>query len=434
MKSSKVTVAEQHLALQQAVAQVLAESPTQAEAGKRILETLGEELGWPIALYWKVDADTNVLSCAVSTSGRRPHPTRRRDRPVLIAAGRLLGEELPGSVWRSGAPGWIPDVSADPHMPRGPLAAKDGLHAAFAFPVALGKKVLGVIEFLNRDVLPPDETLLRVLGSLGRQIGLFLELKRTEEELAESARLETLRADVGEALIGAQPLPAVLQECTEAIVQHLDAAFVRIWTLDRASTVLVLRASAGMYTHLDGAHSRVKVGDFKIGRMRREQKVRISRTTCRTIRKSAIRPGARREEMVAFAGYPLIVESRAVGVLALFSPDTALAESVLHRIETLGGRDRALHRPQRVGRSAAADRGAQPALAGFQRRGNLCSGPGGELHVCQSRVRPPAGLRRRRRSARQVGPRVVSPHAARRDTLSTRGMPHRQGFGQRKGR
>ena len=105
-----------------------------------------------------------------------------RSRPLT------LGEELPGSVWRSGAPGWIPDMSADPHLPRGPLAAKQGFRAAFAFPVALGKKVLGVIEFLNRDVLPPDETLLRVLGGLGRQIGLFLELKRTEEELAESAR------------------------------------------------------------------------------------------------------------------------------------------------------------------------------------------------------------------------------------------------------
>jgi PAS domain S-box-containing protein len=332
MKSSKVTVAEQHLALQQAVAQVLAESPTQAEAGKRILETLGEELGWPIGAFWKVDGHERVLRCVdvwpSPASDTADFESACRIRPLA------LGEELPGSVWRSGAPGWIPDVSADPHMPRGPLAAKDGLHAAFAFPVALGKKVLGVIEFLNRDVLPPDETLLRVLGSLGRQIGLFLELKRTEEELAESARLETLRADVGEALIGAQPLPAVLQECTEAIVQHLDAAFVRIWTLDRASTVLVLRASAGMYTHLDGAHSRVKVGDFKIGRIARDRKPHLTNDVPNDP-EIGDPAWARREGMVAFAGYPLIVESRVVGVLALFSRQ-ALAESVLIELKPLG--------------------------------------------------------------------------------------------------
>jgi PAS domain S-box-containing protein len=332
MKSSKVTVAEQHLALQQAVAQVLAESPTQVEAGKRILETLGEELGWPIGVFWKVDVHKSVLRCVdvwpSRTTNSDDFESACRMRPLA------LGEELPGSVWRSGAPGWIPDMTADLHLARGPLAAKEGLHAAFAFPVALGKKVLGVIEFLGRDVLPPDEILLRVLGSLGRQIGLFLELKRTEEELAESARLETLRADVGEALIGTASLPAVLQACAEAIVQHLGAAFAGIWTLDRVNHALELRASTGTDTVLDEAHRRVKIGDFKIGRIAQSKKPHLTNDV---FNDPEIGDPAwtRREGMVAFAGYPLIVESRVVGVLALFSREP-LAETVLIELKPLG--------------------------------------------------------------------------------------------------
>jgi len=35
--------------------------------------------------------------------------------------------------------------------------------------------------------------------------------------------------------------------CAEIIFQHLDAAFARIWTLNREDNALELQASAGMY-------------------------------------------------------------------------------------------------------------------------------------------------------------------------------------------
>ena len=36
-----------------------------------------------------------------------------------------------------------------------------------------------------------------------------------------------------------------MQECSEAIVRLLDAAFARIWTLDESGAVLELQASGG---------------------------------------------------------------------------------------------------------------------------------------------------------------------------------------------
>ena len=63
----------------------------------------------------------------------------------------------------------------------------------------------------------------------------------------------------------------MLAGCAEALVQHLDAAFARVWVLDEAEDVLVLRASAGLYTHLDGPHGRVPVGQFKIGLIAQER-------------------------------------------------------------------------------------------------------------------------------------------------------------------
>ncbi len=156
---------------------------------------------------------------------------------------------------------------------------------------------------------------------------------RTEEELAQYARLVTLRADVGEALIGSEPLRAVLQECTEALVRHLGVAFARIWTLNRAENVLELEASAGVYTHIDGGHSRIKMGEFKIGHIAKSRQAHLTNDVPHDPEVSD--PAwARREGMTAFAGYPLIVERRVVGVLAMFARQS-LADYVLHELKPL---------------------------------------------------------------------------------------------------
>ena len=61
----------------------------------------------------------------------------------------------------------------------------------------------------------------------------------------------------------------MLSQSAECVVRHLNAAFVRIWTVGASGDILELQARAGMYTHLDGSHSRVPVGSLKIGLIRR---------------------------------------------------------------------------------------------------------------------------------------------------------------------
>ena len=144
------------------------------------------------------------------------------------------------------------------------------------------------------------------------------ERRRGEEERTERAQLGSLRADVSNALVQNDPLPDVLQKCAQALVTHLDAAFARIWTLDEAENVLILRASAGLYTHVDGPHGRVPVGQFKIGQIAQERKAHLTNHVIGDPRVGD-QEWAKRENMVAFAGYPLVVENRLLGVIALFA-------------------------------------------------------------------------------------------------------------------
>jgi PAS domain S-box-containing protein len=142
-----------------------------------------------------------------------------------------------------------------------------------------------------------------------------------DEAQAELLRLAALAADVGGALTQGDTLRDTLRRCTDALVRRLDAAFARIWTLDERENVLELQASSGMYTHLDGPHARVPVGEFKIGLIAAERRPHLTNEVVGDERVGD-QEWAAREGMVAFAGYPLVVGGRLVGVMALFARHT----------------------------------------------------------------------------------------------------------------
>jgi len=154
-----------------------------------------------------------------------------------------------------------------------------------------------------------------------RGIALVLDIserKAAEALVARQARYDRLTADVGLALTRNATRRAMLQRCAEVLVEHLDAALARVWLLDERGDTLVLEASAAMYTHLDGAHGRVPVGQFEIGRIAAEKRPHLIHPVVGDPR-IGDQEWARREGLVAFAGAPLLVGDTLVGVVALFT-------------------------------------------------------------------------------------------------------------------
>ncbi|OGQ88977.1 MAG: hypothetical protein A2512_09755 [Deltaproteobacteria bacterium RIFOXYD12_FULL_56_24] len=147
---------------------------------------------------------------------------------------------------------------------------------------------------------------------------LFIERKQREDALAERVMLAELSADIGLAMVKQDNLRSILDACAEAMVRHLDAAFARIWTLNSAEDVLEMQASSGMYTRIDGSHQRIPVGKFKIGLIAEERKPHITNAVIGDPRVHD-QEWAKREEMVAFAGHPLTIGDKLIGVMAMFS-------------------------------------------------------------------------------------------------------------------
>jgi PAS domain S-box-containing protein len=188
---------------------------------------------------------------------------------------------------------------------------------------------LGAAVLVAALALAWRNTLAVLLVAAFLELGLLLALhfemrrdiadrKRAEAELLERAAQAAFGAAVGSALTRADSLPSALQQCTEAMVRHLGAAMASIWTLAEKENVLELRGSAWARRPLFKPNARVPVGEFRVGEIARDRRPALLDLTAVQEREDD-KDWALREGMTAFAGYPLIVEGRLVGVVAMFA-------------------------------------------------------------------------------------------------------------------
>lgn len=190
---------------------------------------------------------------------------------------------------------------------------------------------IGSIWLCRRDGSHAAEPKV-LLETIGQLASLAYDCSRLPAEAIERSRLAALAVRISGIQSRTVSLPRMLQQCTEALVQDLDMAFARVWLLDDTEQVLVLAASAGLSTNLHGAYSRVPIStSLKISRMVYDRQPLL---TNHILRETWIKEPdwAKREGLVAYAGYPLIAEDRVVGVMAMFARQP-LPE---HTLETLG--------------------------------------------------------------------------------------------------
>jgi PAS domain S-box-containing protein len=151
------------------------------------------------------------------------------------------------------------------------------------------------------------------------------ERKHAEAIRAAQVCQALVRADVNLAFAKGDNFRAILQACAESVARHLDVASALILTVDKSQKALELVASAGMYPDDDGT----QVGELEVEMGR----IAVGRTPL-LVNDVANDPRvgdqtwARSQGIVAFAGHPLVVEDRMVGVIAMFSKSTLNADTI----------------------------------------------------------------------------------------------------------
>jgi len=136
--------------------------------------------------------------------------------------------DLPGKVLSANSPVWLANLAQFTEIPRLKLAAESGLKSGVAFPILVGQKVVGALEFFGQQDTSPDQSLLGVLAHIGTQLGRVVERKQSENALRHSeARFRTIfeGAAMGIELVD---LDGHLLACNPALAEMLGYTDVQL--------------------------------------------------------------------------------------------------------------------------------------------------------------------------------------------------------------
>jgi PAS domain S-box-containing protein len=156
-----------------------------------------------------------------------------------------------------------------------------------------------------------------VIGMLGISRDVT-DRKQAERRLHQHIRIMEFTAAVGSALSRHSTLEAMLQGCVDAMIDYLDATLARLWIRDEMTGELQLIVTAGCEAQIEDMGSRIAAGQGILGSLVERQLPYV--TDSLDHRPMLIDAGdGHQAEYQAFAGYPLMVETRCVGVVGMFA-------------------------------------------------------------------------------------------------------------------
>lgn len=180
---------EHRLSINYEITKILAEAEHMYEAAPRILEAICKTLELSVGSLWRLDRIADELRCLEVWSEPRGALKTFDEASRWISFRRGVG--LPGRVWMSRSVEWIRDVQVDNNFTRRAAADEAGLHSAFGFPMILRGEVVGVLEFFSEDLREPNEDIIRLMASVGSQLGQFMERKQAEDDRRMSEARKT---------------------------------------------------------------------------------------------------------------------------------------------------------------------------------------------------------------------------------------------------
>jgi DNA-binding CsgD family transcriptional regulator len=128
--------------------------------------------------------------------------------------------------------------------------------------------------------------------------------------------------------------PQEIATCiTNGLIENFDCVFARIWLVEPDAKTLRLAASSGLSARTNGEFARVAMGSYKVGKIAQN---RVSFLSNNLVEEPWVkdRAWAIANRIQGFAGYPLTVGDRVVGVLAVFS-QTSLSTEFLEVLQSL---------------------------------------------------------------------------------------------------
>jgi PAS domain S-box-containing protein len=155
---------------------------TTAAIVPELLSIVARSMDFELATAWRWDSESGLLHCDYVWS-----ETDITAATVAASTGLTVraGEDLAGSVVRTGEPAGHVDLSLTAPSARRQAIVADGLHTAFVFPLRTRERLSGVIELFTKFPRHPDEPLNTAVADVGAKLGEFIERLELESQKSE---------------------------------------------------------------------------------------------------------------------------------------------------------------------------------------------------------------------------------------------------------
>ncbi len=224
--------AEEEIRLLLTLTQTIAEAEDFNSALAAALRMVSESTSWDFGEIWIPSSDSRYLELSPSWYCRVQNVESFRTASERFTFAPGVG--LPGRVWASKKPAWIPDVTVDANFPRATFAKEVGFKAAVGIPIIVGKHVMAVMEFFLREVRQEDERMVALVSTVAVELGTLFQRKQAEESLKESEEKYRIVADwtyAWEYWIGADENIVYMSPSVEKITGYKVEKFVNDPTL-----------------------------------------------------------------------------------------------------------------------------------------------------------------------------------------------------------
>ncbi|MGY1844080.1 methyl-accepting chemotaxis protein [Modestobacter sp. SYSU DS0875] len=223
-----------------AVTQVVTElgaASDQQGALRIALDTVREAFGWAYGSYWALDEAAGVLRFQQESGS-----AGEEFRTVTLAASFAEGVGLSGRAWRARDLYFVSDIGEMTDCVRAPAAQRAGVKSGVCFPLLVGGRVIGTMDFFVTETIELSESRRSALRNVQQLVSQRLDVLRRTEESAENARelLDTvsrLREAAGDA-----------GRVAESAVSQASTMTGEVVSLDEASAAVgeVIRIISGI--------------------------------------------------------------------------------------------------------------------------------------------------------------------------------------------
>jgi hypothetical protein len=164
-------------------------APEQRSALRAALETVRDAFGWAYGSFWALDPEAQVLRFDVESGS-----AGEEFRKVTLSASFAEGVGLSGRAWKRRDLVFVEDLAEVPDCVRAPAAQRAGVRSGVCFPIVVGGRVLGTMDFFTTETIALSESRASALRNVQQLVSQRLEVLVRGETDATNARalLETV--------------------------------------------------------------------------------------------------------------------------------------------------------------------------------------------------------------------------------------------------